>query len=77
VTTERHFPKEEAVRSEMMEIRQERRESLTVTVHYTGPCARWEDAQRHQHVEFTASKRNKFIGMKTLIRADSSDHLST
>lgn len=71
VTIERHFPKEEDVRSEMMEIREERKEPLAVTVQVRDR----KDTHKHLHVEFTSSKRNTVTDMTTLIRADIIYHL--
>lgn len=71
VTIEKHFPKEEDVRSEMMEIREERKEPLAVTVQVRDR----KDTHKHLHVEFTASKRNTVTDMTTLIRADIIYHL--
>lgn len=66
MTIERHFPKEEDVRSEMMEIREERKEPLAVTVHVRDR----KDTHKHPHVEFAASKKNTVTDMTTLIRTD-------
>lgn len=71
MTIERHFPKEEDVRSEMMEIREERKEPLAVTVHVRDR----KDTHKHPHVEFAASKKNTVTDMTTLIRTDIIYHL--
>lgn len=71
MTIERHFPKEEDVRSEVMEIREEQKEPLAVTIHVRAR----KDTHKHPHVEFAASKRSTVTDMATLIRADITYHL--